>query len=375
MIKRVNRLRRGLAGVLAGVFVVGAAALVVAPAAPAQAAMPNSWGFGYLDNPAPVLPYNLPPATESSSSGLGAQLTGHSAVGFYQVTFFDIGTPAGAAPGVVHVTAAPAKQYAAWCQARSWGSVNGNEVVNIVCYRAPGAVRVNTDFSVAFSWSTQPAPAGALYGYLESTGVNGTVTQFDSAAGLITSTLAGTGLWHVVMPNLGGPGPQTGGIQVTPVGTTPQHCKVRNWNTTAAVESIYVMCFTPAGAPVNLPWNLTYQNRNDITGRAPLDFAYIWNTVPPPPPATTNFNSCMPGPVNTVTPGPAPYKVTFPCVFAPPTNVLLSASGANHDFCSLTSPGPWANAGPAVIVPNVRCFHLNSRPSPADGFFATYTSG
>jgi hypothetical protein len=250
--------------------------------------------------------------------------------------------------------------------------VSGNEVINIACYRAPGAVPVDTDFSVAFSWSTKPAPPGARYGYLESTGGSGAVTQFDSAGGPITSTSAGPGLWHVVMPGLGGPAPQTGGIQVTPVGTTPQHCKVRNWNTAATAENIYVMCFTPAGAPVNLPWNLTYQNRNDITGRTPMNFGYIWHNVPPPP-ATTNFNSACGA--NIVSPGPAPYKVTFPCIFAPPTNVLLSASGANHDFCSLTGPVAWSNAGTAVIVPLVRCFHVNGAASPADGFFATYTSG
>jgi hypothetical protein len=71
MVKRANWLRRSLARVLVGVFVVGTSASVVAPAAPAGAAMPNSWGFAYLDKPAPVLPYNLPLATEASSSGLG----------------------------------------------------------------------------------------------------------------------------------------------------------------------------------------------------------------------------------------------------------------------------------------------------------------
>jgi hypothetical protein len=133
------------------------------------------------------------------------------------------------------------------------------------------------------------------------------------------------------------------------------------------------MCFTPGGAPANLPWTLTYQNRSDVTGRVPADFGYVWHTAAPP--AATNFNSvCGPGPVNTVTPGPAPYKVTFKCIFARPNNVLLSASRANHDFCSLSSPGSWAQAGTAVIVPAVRCFHLNGAPSPADDFFATYTS-
>ena len=232
---------------------------------------------------------------------------------------------------------------------------------------------MNTDFSVAFSWSSQPSPAGVSYGYLESTGVNGTVTQFDSAGGLITSTQLPGGVWHVVMPGLGGPGPQTGGIQVTPATVRPEHCKVRNWSTTAAAESIYVMCFTPAGAPAHLRWNLTYQNGNDITGLVPMKFGYVWHTIAAP--ATTNFNSiCGPPPVNTVTPG-APYTVTFPCIFAPPTSVLLSASGNNHDFCSLTGPGGWSNAGPAVIVPGVRCYHLNAAPSRADDFFATYTSG
>ena len=156
------------------------------------------------------------------------------------------------------------------------------------------------------------------------------------------------------------------------MGVQPEHCKVRNWVTAAAAASIFVICFTPAGAPANLPWTLTYQNQSDITGRVPVDFGYVWHTAAPP--ATTNFNSVC-GPVNTVTPGPAPYKVTFPCIFALPNNVLLSASGANHDFCSLNSPRSWVQVGAAVIVPGVRCHHLNGALSPADDFFATYTSG
>lgn len=118
-------------------------------------------------------------------------------------------------------------------------------------------------------------------------------------------------------------------------------------------------------------WNLTYQEGSDITGRPAPDFGYIWNNAAPP--AATNFNSC--GPVNTVTPPPAPYPVTFPCVFAPPDNVLVGASGPSTDFCSLASPRPWSGSGTTVIVPAVDCCHVNGVNSPADDFFATYTTG
>ena len=72
-----------------------------------------------------------------------------------------------------------------------------NEVININCYHAPGAVPINTDFSVAFSWSAQPAPVGPSYGYLESNGGNGTITQFDSGNRAIVSTLPARafGMW------------------------------------------------------------------------------------------------------------------------------------------------------------------------------------
>ena len=55
MIKGVQRLRRGLSRMLAAVLVGGASA-IVGLAAPASAAVPNSWGFGFLNNPAPVPP-------------------------------------------------------------------------------------------------------------------------------------------------------------------------------------------------------------------------------------------------------------------------------------------------------------------------------
>lgn len=354
-------LGRTAAKVLAGALVAGASALVAVPA-PAQAAGANLWGFAFVNNGAPP----IPAATEASSSGLGAAVTGHPGPGTYQVTFFGIGTPPGANPGVVHVTAAPVRG-AVWCQAWHWAPVAGNEVINILCFQSPGAARVNTNFSVTFASATPPA-AGP-YGYLVSNGGPGTVTQFNSAGRLITSRLVRPGLWLVIMPGLGGAGPATGGIQVTTAGARAGHCKVSGWRTTALQQAIRVACFTPAGLAANLPWTLTYQGGTDIVGNAPPDFGYVWHAGAAPP--GTNFNSC-PGAVNIVGPPPL-FKITFPCIFAPMNDVQLSASGPNPDFCSLSSPVPWAPNGAAVIVRGVKCFHVNGAPSVADDFFATYT--
>jgi hypothetical protein len=373
-----NYLRRALRKVLAGALVAAASAVVLVPAVPAQAAA-STWGFGFLNNPAPAPGYALPLATEASSANQGAKVTAHHA-GFYQVTFYGIGTPpaAGASPGVVHVTAAPVKAAPVWCQAGGWRPVNGNEVIDVFCNQTLAGVTQpqNTDFSVAFSWWAG-ASAGH-YGYLESKAGGGTVTQYHSAGGRITSLRVAAGKWRVTMPGLGGPAPQGGSIQVTPATGSPVHCKVMNWTSSPSEQLIYVICFTPAGAPASVPWNLTYQLGHDITGRIPpTDFGYVWNTLTPPPP--TNYNSCPAGAVNRVTPPPPGYTVTFPCIFAPKNNVLLSASGPasgpNQDFCNMTGPAPWSQSGTAVVVLDVRCWTVLGGPSPADDFFATYTAG
>jgi hypothetical protein len=374
MIKRASLLRRGPGIVLAGLLLAGGSELVAVPAASASAAVPNTWGFGYLNNPNPAPGFVLPAATEASSSGRAAVVTAHPGAGVYQISFQGIGAPA-AAPGVVHVTAAPSGRVPVWCQASQWGPAAGNEVIDILCYRprAGGGVATNTAFSVVFTSSSLPAPAGIAYGYLESTGGNGTVTQFDSDGGVITSALVGPGSWQVTMPGLGGgPGPLAGGIQVTTATARATHCKLETWTNAAQYLNIDVACFDPAGAPSDVRWNLTYQDGRDITGRATANFGYIWNTAAPP--GGTNVNSrCLPG--NAIThPAAGLYTVTFPCIFAPPDNVLLSASGANTDFCSLSSPGPWIRAGANVDVPHVFCFHVNGAISPADDFFTTYTS-
>jgi hypothetical protein len=370
---RENHLRRILGRVLAGLLVAAASAVVLVPAVPAQAAA-NVWGFGFLNNPAPAIGTHLPLATEASSVNRGAAVTAHHA-GFYQVTFYGIGTPpgAGAGPGVVHVTAAPVKAAPVWCQAGGWGPVKGNEVIDVFCNQTVGGVTkpVNTGFSVAFSWW---AGASALpYGYLESKAGGGTVTQYHSAGGPITSLRVAAGKWRVTMPGLGGPAPQGGSIQVTPATDSPVHCKVMTWTSSPSKQLIYVICFTPAGAPANVPWNLTYQLGRDITGRTPSDFGYVWNAVPPPPPATNGNSSCGAG-VNTVVNAAGVYTVTFPCIFAPKNNVLLSASGPNQDFCNMTGLVPWSQSGTAVVVPDVQCWTVAGAGSPADDFFTTYTA-
>ena len=162
MNKRANNPRRVLGKVLAAALVAGASALVAVPAAPAQATPVTEWGYAFLDKPMPPPLYHLPAAWEASSSGGGAKLTAHPGAGTYQITFYRIGTPPGAGFGVVHVTAAPDDNAPVWCQAGSWFPQNGNEVINVVCYEAPKAVRVNTDFSVTFGWNTPGSVACVL---------------------------------------------------------------------------------------------------------------------------------------------------------------------------------------------------------------------
>src|SRR5215470_2065521 len=129
-----GRLRSALFAV-AVVAGIGAATLI--SVTPAQAAVPDRFGFVLWNGSAVV-----PGATVPAATTVLFAPPGH-----YRVLF-----PGQAAPGgVVHVTAINSTPHS--CQAVAWGAVGADEVVLVDCYIVPGVLDKSA-FSATFESSS-----------------------------------------------------------------------------------------------------------------------------------------------------------------------------------------------------------------------------
>ncbi|MFC7648524.1 hypothetical protein ACFQX6_54865 [Streptosporangium lutulentum] len=143
----------------------------LAMATSAQAAVPDRWGFAYVNaySGVPSL------AHQAGSWGPGFNVTvTPGALGQSFVRFPQIATGG----GVVHVTAvAPA---AHWCQAQNWGPSGLDLVVAVQCYRYGGGP-VFAQYTIVFETSTGTLPASQGLGYVHYNGA-GITSQFNSAS-------------------------------------------------------------------------------------------------------------------------------------------------------------------------------------------------
>jgi len=112
--------------VLCAMVAAGAAA----GAGTANAAVPDVWGFAYIDTSSGVP--NV--AHQAGSWGPGPTVTvSPGGPGEYFVRFPKIGIPKG---GIAHVTAVT--QGPVWCQIEKWGQSGSDEIVAVQCYRYGG---------------------------------------------------------------------------------------------------------------------------------------------------------------------------------------------------------------------------------------------
>jgi len=356
----------------AGISAAGlAAGLAITAAGTAQAAVPDKWGFAFVDKPAVA---GIPDLAHQAGSW-PVPLHAHStpgAPGQVVVRFPHLASKG----GVVHVTAVSSGPV--WCQAQKWGPSGLDELVSVRCFKA-GGVPVFSQFTVAYTTSTKgPFPAGRAYGYVHFQPGPGIVATFNSAGGANTVTPGPTGVWTVKMPGLGSTVP-LGGIQITAVDPTgPAKCEVHAWGWTASGQAFQVRCFNGGSAPLKTGWTLSYQRKRAITGTQPKLFAYTFDNKPllagpyAPAPAGINFNS-QSG-LNTVrSAGTGLRLAQFPRVGALPDNVLVTPFHVGPGFCNLLTLWATSAAAPNVIVRDVACYTaagvLKSQPS-----MITYTS-
>jgi hypothetical protein len=350
-------------------------ALVTVLAGPAQAAVPNRWGFAFVNNPSVA---GIPDPTHQAGSWPPAfkVTTTPGAPGQVFVRFPKIGIAKG---GIVHVTAVI--DIPVWCQAQKWGRSGTDEIVAVRCFGV-GGKPIFVPFVVMFTQSTKgPFPAGRAYGYVQAGPGPGITTSFNSAGGANAVAHLGTGIWRVTLPGLGSPGP-AGGIQVTAVNpAVPAKCEVAAWASAAAAQRIEVRCFNGLATPLNTSFTLSYQRGRAIMGTQPKLFGYTFDNNPanpgpymPVPPAV-NFNSTF-GPGNTLLRAGAGLRlITFPRVGLLPNTVLVTGVKVGPGFCNLITP--WATTGAAgpgnVIVRDEACYTATGTRANAPSFI-TYSA-
>jgi len=337
---------RRLALWAAALAVSGGVAAIAGPA-PAQAAVPNAWAFALVLSPSgPVNATHWAESKRSPPPTAVATGPGVEVVRFRNIGFFK--------GGVVHVTAVT-DQFA-WCQAQSWRTLGGSELVTVRCFVKGVAAFV--PFTVTYSQSSGTLAGGLSYAYVSHGTTSG--SSYNSTGHANTVTALGVGRWRVRL--LGsGPATPSGGVQLTAVATAPRICDIAGRAQTPAAQFVTVDCYTKAGVRASSGWTLTYQRSRAITGARPTRFAYTVNNKPTfpgtyvPVPPGVNFNSA--GATNTVLGGSPEALVRFPKVGILPNSVFVTPSAIVPRVCNLNTT--WATqAGPPrdVIVRDVVCY-------------------
>ncbi|MFE2727425.1 hypothetical protein [Kitasatospora sp. NPDC059327] len=356
---------RPVRAVLLVLALLAAVVAATLPAAgPARAAVPDRWGFAFLDNPTPPAGYVPDPSRQWGSWASPASnpvKVDQLAVGSYLVHFPFIAGPG----GIAHATAVG--RTGNWCQIKGWSTAGTGQDVAVNCYR-PGGAPDNTLFTVLYTTSSgTPAPAGGSYGYTYAD-IPGTVlAQYNSAGGVNTVSHGSTGIWKAWLPGLG-LSTAAGNIEVTAVDAVQgARCKVADWSPAASGQTVVVSCFDAANAPYDTRWTLSYSLKRALHGPAfpPKSFGYLWFNGGVP--AATNFNSS--GATNTLA-GSVPATVTLPGVAVPSDTAHVTAFGPGPNWCGLALP--WARGSGTVSLYTL-CFNAGGSPV-ADRFLTAYTS-
>lgn len=351
-------LRLLLAGALLGTVVV---------AAPAQAAVPDRWGFGYMQNPTPPAGMLLDPTRQWKSDNIPDALVFVSGLGRYRVVFPNMAS----APGVAHATAvAPDARF---CQVFYTFNSGADKVIEVQCFKHnPVQTPDWSRFTVMFSSSSGAAAGGGAYAYVRGNLTGGFATSYNSSGGAngVSWGGAGSGTYKVWLQGVS-TGLFDGNLQVTAEHpNSARRCKVDKWFPGPGGHDVVVRCYDQAGAPADSWFNLTYHRERAVYGAVapPKRFAYMW--TPGYPGGPSNYNSV--GSFNSLTPsGPGLSYIEFHKVGYRETHVQVGAFANGASYCNLQNV--WGISGAVVLVRNVICFDAFGAPS-AERFFITYSS-
>lgn len=168
--------------------------------------------------------------------------------------------------GSIHATAHNGNHTAV---VRSWNSLGGNVLANIVLFDSSGQPANDAAFIVhwrhsgpnerreAYTWAN--LPTSPSYTPHPSYSWNG-----NRGAPTITRTAVGT--YAVRFPGLSPQGAELGHVQVSPHGTLPVRAKVASWGADTGDMVVQVRCFDFAGAPTDARFVCSYNEK-----AAPID--------------------------------------------------------------------------------------------------------
>lgn len=358
----MSRLSRVLLGVLV------ALGLVQVAAAPAQAAVPNRWGYAYVNVPSgvPSLAHQAGSWPAAFNVSVTPGVPGETVVRFPQI----------AGPGgVVHVTAV--YDGPVICQVAKWMPVGTDIIALVRCHQFGTGTPQAVPFTITYSESSgaMGGPATAAFGYVHYNA--GIISQYNSAGAANLVSVLGVGWYKVTLPGLGFTA-AAGNLQVTAVNDlVPARCKVVAWSPGTAAQQAEVRCFNAANTAQNSGFSFTYQRERNINGRwvPPKAFAYTFDHTPANPgpyaPAPVGVNYNHQGAVNTVqSSGLGLRLVTFPKVGYPIDHVQVTAFGNTPAYCNLQTV--WLTSGGVAYVRNVVCWNSTTRANNAS--FVSYTS-
>jgi len=303
---------------------------------------------------------------QRNSSGAPNTIT-RGGVGDYTVRFTNLGALSG---GTVDVTAYGSTNHT--CKVGFWFPSGGDQYVDVRCFTAAG-VAADTLFTASYIRPVQnPGDIGFLWANdpFSASYTPSPTYQFNSTGATNTVTRSGVGNYLVSMPGLGAA--PAGHVKVTAYGTgDASACKVGYWTESAGARLINILCYDPAGNPVDTYYTVTYVNALSVLGVTGAAAAYVWAHAPTTasyvPSATYSFNST--GGSNSITrSSTGNYTLHLPGLAAANGHVQVTAYGGGSDRCKV---GFWFPSGTELQV-NVVCF--NAAGSPVDTLYAaSYT--
>jgi hypothetical protein len=180
-------------------------------------------------------------------------------------------------------------------------------------------------------------------------------------------TPGGVGQVFVTFPHIAGKG---GVVHVTAVSPNPVWCQAQKWVPSGVNEVVAVRCYRPGGAPVFVPFSITFTRSSK--GPIPPGRAFGYVHFEPGAGLVTTFNSA--GAANHVAAGGVGvWNVVLPGLGSPAQAGNVQVTAVNAAKPAKCEVGGWAPK-PAQQVFQIRCYNASVAPL-ATGWTLTYHRG
>jgi hypothetical protein len=343
-------------------LLIGLAAACAVLAAPAAAAAGGAYAYLWADEPTAD---NYIPSSFYQANSAGALNTiRRESPGVYDVVF--AGVARTLVGGTVEVTAYGSGGRTT-CNILAWsGEHRGGDVFADVGCSDQNGVPTDSAFDAVYvaplrrsgelGYVFADQPSEAAYAPLQN-------LQFNSKGFTNTITRSSAGNYLVQLPGLGG---ANGTVKVTASGNVTARCKVSAWGPFGTTEQVAVLCFDPAGFPVDSLFTMTYARNGSPLGRSHA-YGYAWADQPTAAsytPATHYARTGPAGPITITRLGTGIYEVFLDDVGSDVlSDVQVSAYGGSPFQCRVDD---WAPVGLGQRV-DVECYRPDG--TPADTFY------